>query len=239
LDRRIIAIEQRRFLLGEDTVASQYHTVEESKRWASRYDWSQGGEEWTSSAWTLRGMDPAAWKNALVSEMMLRYIRPGSTVLEIGPGAGRWTKILATVCARVLVADVSKTALEICRKGLQSFQNVEYLLIEDALPVGIPDEGVDFVWSYDVFVHINPDDTARYLAYLEKKLKPSGIGIIHHAGEYPSDDDRSNGWRSYMTARFFAHLVETSGMRVLDQNRTLPHKRGDVITVFIKDRGSV
>ena len=239
LDRWIIAVEQRRFLIGGNTVASQYHTLGESKRWADRYNWSRGGNEWSNDVQSLRGLDPTAWENVIVNQTILKYIRPGSTVLEVGPGAGRWTKVLASLCSRVVVADVSEAALEACRNALRSFQNVEYFLVADALPDAIPDEGVDFVWSYDVFVHINPNDTARYLAYFARKLRAGGIGIIHHAGEYISDDDRSNGWRSYMTGKFFAHLVEENGMKVLDQNGDLPHKPGDVITVFTKGRGII
>lgn len=235
LDRWIIAIEQDRFLIGENTVASEYNTLEENRKWADSYDWSRGGEEWTNDARSLRAIDPGEWKNRLVTEMMLKYIRPGSVVLEMGAGAGRWTRILAQRCSRVLAADISEVALNNCKKNLADYQNIQYLLVGNGLPDEIPDESVDFIWSYDVFVHVNPNDTARYLAYFKGKLKPGGIAIIHHPGEYRSSSDRVNGWRSFMTGRFFAHLLEGNGMRLLEQNRALPHKWGDVITVFTKD----
>ncbi len=42
-----------------------------------------------------------------------KYIRPGSRVLEIGAGAGRFTQPLANLGAQVLVADISQVQLEL------------------------------------------------------------------------------------------------------------------------------
>ncbi len=64
------------------------HTVNENKRIWNRYDWSIGaGEEWTRHAQTYKGLDPNTWKTSLINKMMLKYIKNGSTILEVG---GRW-----------------------------------------------------------------------------------------------------------------------------------------------------
>ena len=55
------------------------------------------GEEWTESG---------QWKQSLIDDVMLKYIKPGLKVLEIGPGAGRWTEILQPVAAKLIAVDV-------------------------------------------------------------------------------------------------------------------------------------
>ena len=95
---------------------------------------------------------------------------------------------------------------------------------------------IDAIWSYDVFVHINPTDVARYLADFERILKPGGVAVIHHSGRYRSKTEADDAFRSPLDGRFFAHLVEKNGFRLVEQNTELPHMRGDVITVFEKPR---
>jgi SAM-dependent methyltransferase len=51
-----------------------------------------------------------------------KYVRPGSRVLEIGAGAGRFTQILADLGARVLVADVSQVQLELNRDHAHQYR---------------------------------------------------------------------------------------------------------------------
>ena len=45
-----------------------------------------------------------------------QYVQPGSRVLEIGAGAGRFTQVLAGLDCRVLVADISPVQLDLNRK---------------------------------------------------------------------------------------------------------------------------
>jgi 2-polyprenyl-3-methyl-5-hydroxy-6-metoxy-1,4-benzoquinol methylase len=48
-----------------------------------------------------------------------KHILPGSRVLEIGAGAGRFTQLLAQIGARVVVADISAVQLEINQRMAQ------------------------------------------------------------------------------------------------------------------------
>jgi len=84
-------LEEKRELPGEHSVAVN------SLVWQT-YNWEQGGEEWT---WTSK------WKQSLVNNVMLKYIEPGKTVLEIGPGAGRWTVVLQGIAKHLILVDLS------------------------------------------------------------------------------------------------------------------------------------
>jgi len=233
VDMHIIRIEKRKFMTGDSTVSALYHTTEENRKVWSNYDWSQFGEEWSLDAKRYRGLDPNRWKTLLVNKMMLKYIKKGSTVLEIGPGAGRWTEVLIPICSRLLIADILEKCLLICKERFKAYSNIEYYHIEGGRLDFIPDDTVDYIWSYDVFVHINPTDTERYIIDFKRILKPGGFAIIHHSDTYLSEVDAKNSFRSYMDGKFFTHLVEKHGMRLVEQNTSLPHKPGDLISVFM------
>ena len=182
-------------------------------------------EKWTISS---------EWKKGLVDEVLLGYIKPGSMVLEVGPGSGRWTEILQTVARELFVVDVSARAIDICKKRFSSATNIRFMLARNA-NLGIPDKSIDAIWSFDVFVHFNPDDTAGYLAEFKRVLVPGGIGIIHH----PVDGGIHGGWRSRMTGSLFTALLEKNGLTMVrrfdswgENGRYNLSHPGDCISVF-------
>ena len=162
------------------------------------------GEEWTVSA---------EWKKSLIDEVLLNYIKPGTAVLEIGPGAGRWTEILQPLARELFAVDVSAKALDLCKKRFPSATNITFFLTRNASLEFIPDKTIDAIWSFDVFVHINPGDTDSYLSEFKRVLVPGGIAVIHH----PKDGGLHGGCRSRMTARLFTALLEKRGLTLVRQ----------------------
>ncbi len=182
-------------------------------------------EKWTISA---------EWKKRLVEEVLLGYIKPGIVVLEVGPGSGRWTEILLAIARELFIVDVSARALDICKRRFSSASNIKFILARNA-SLGIPDRTIDAIWSFDVFVHFNPDDTAGYLAEFKRVLVPGGIAVIHH----PIDGGLHGGCRSRMTGRLFTSLLEKNGLTMVRRFDSwgengqfrLSHP-GDCISVF-------
>ena len=160
------------------------------------------GEEWTVSA---------QWKEALVNDVLNNYIRPATTVLEIGPGGGRWTEILLQRARNVVAVDVSAKAIEVCRKRFPTAVNVDFFLAGSPDLPFIPDNTIDAIWSFDVFVHINPDDTDRYLSEFKRVLVTDGTAVIHH----PQEGGMYGGCRSRMTGRLFSSLLEKHGLTLV------------------------
>jgi SAM-dependent methyltransferase len=205
LEHRMLAIEERRGVLGEAHRAWRDHTPEANKdRWGG-WDWSRHGEEWTASP---------EWKQSLIDEVLLPTIPEGGTVLEIGPGAGRWTKVLYPRADHLIAVDLDERILAHCRDRLGAPANVDFRLGTGS---GVPDvagDSIDAIWSFDVFVHIAPTDQAAYLADFARDLTPGGVAAIHHPdgrnrGALPS----RRGWRAPMSARLFAALAEAHGLR--------------------------
>jgi len=209
------------------------HTINENKRLWNTYDWSRSGEEWTFHAKLYKGLDPDAWKRSLINEVMLKYIKKGSTILEIGPGAGRWTEILVGLADSLILVDISKKCLDLCKERFKNYNNIRYILTEGQLDF-IQDNSIDYIWSYDVFVHINPTDIRTYLRDIRRILKPHGYGIIHHSGQYDNNKTRERGFRSYMTSELFASWVTDNGMKMVEQGSKLVHIPGDVVSVFFR-----
>jgi SAM-dependent methyltransferase len=222
--------EQARGVLGPAHRSWRGNSPDDNQdRW-TRWDWAGLGEEWSASP---------EWKQGLIDDVLLRVIPPGGAVLEIGPGGGRWSVVLAPRAERLVLVDVTPRVLELCRERLGDLEGVRYVLSSGSDLPGVEDESVDAVWSFDVFVHVAPLDQARYLDEIARVLRPGGVAAIHHAdgrnrGAVPS----RAGWRAPMSAGLFAALGRERGLELERQIRSWSDGRhdlgafADVITVL-------
>ena len=230
LEDALLEIEGERGVLGPAHERWRDNSTTENRRRWNEWDWSQQGEEWNESE---------EWKDALIEDVMLPLVPPGGTVLEIGPGGGRWSVVLAPRAERLIVVDVAQKPLELIAERLAGADNVECVLSDGASLPGVADGSVDAVWSFDVFVHIRPRDQAAYLAEVARVLRPGGIAAIHHAdGRNRGRAASREGWRAPMTAALFAALARERGLEVEREIREWSggrHTLGafhDVITVL-------
>jgi SAM-dependent methyltransferase len=198
LYKRLVLFEEKHDLPGFNTPATA------ADIW-NLLPWEkERGEEWTVSP---------EWKKSLIDDVLLNYIKPGTAVLEIGPGAGRWTEILQPLARKLFAVDVSAKALDLCKERFSSATNIAFFLTRNASLDLIPDKTIDAIWSFDVFVHINPGDTDSYFSEFKRVLVPGGIAVIHH----PKDGGLHGGCRSRMTARLFAAQLEKHGLTLVRQ----------------------
>jgi SAM-dependent methyltransferase len=143
--------------------------------WNARWDWSRAGDEW-SDWW---GGTPALWFGALLPR--LHAFLPAGTVLEIGPGYGRWTQYLKDLCERLVAVDLAEQCIEHCRERFAGASNLE-LHVNDGRSLEMVEDGsVDLAFSFDSLVHVEADVLEAYLSQLARKLKPDGIGFFHHS----------------------------------------------------------
>ena len=235
LESKITDIERKRMIIGQSTISFERNTRADNLRMWTAHDWSRFGEEWTEDAREFRGIAPTHWKQALIAKVLMPQLRNGMTILEIGPGGGRWTEVLLPFASKLLLADITERCLEICRKRFLNRNNIEYYLVDDSpWLMEIGDDVVDLVWSYDTFVHINPLDTQAYVEEIGRVLNSTGCAIIHHPGEYESYEARLNGFRSNVDPKMFETFVQNNGMMVISQDFDAPHMEGDCITRFRK-----
>ncbi|HEY6357859.1 MAG TPA: class I SAM-dependent methyltransferase [Vicinamibacterales bacterium] len=221
LDNRLAAIERRQGIVEPWTVSARRFTASDNRALYDSYDWGALGEEWTSSP---------AWKAAVVAECLLPNVPENGVALEIGPGGGRWTELLRQRARALVVVDVSARALDICRARFKEDTNIEYLL-SDGGTLGVPDGSVDGIWSYDVFVHVNPVDARRYFREFHRVLKPKARAVIHHPG-----DQRVNPTRSDLTGRMVGEFCREAGLNLLSQTGKFASDKSptDLISVVQK-----
>ena len=199
--------EQRRGVLGPAHRAWRGNSADENDRRWSGWDWSGKGEEWTLSA---------AWKQALIDEVLIPLIPAGSSVLEIGPGGGRWTEHLLARADRLTLVDVSARPLELCRERFAAdLARIDFVRSSGGDMPGVAAGSIEAVWSFDVLVHVAPSDLAGYLGEIARVLVPGGVAVLHHSdgrnrGELPS----RAGWRAPMSRRLLAKLAAERGLRV-------------------------
>jgi SAM-dependent methyltransferase len=201
-----LANEQRRGVLGPAHLRWSGNSPVDNRRKWSGHDWSGRGEEWNASP---------EWKQALIEDVLMRWIPEEGVALEIGPGAGRWSEALAARASRLVLVDVSGRSLELCRERFNGDVHIQYILSSGSDLPGVEEGSVDAVWSFDVFVHVAPSDQAAYLAEIARVLAPGGVAVVHHAdgrngGQLPS----RHGWRSPMSRKLFAAFATECGLRV-------------------------
>jgi 2-polyprenyl-3-methyl-5-hydroxy-6-metoxy-1,4-benzoquinol methylase len=202
--------------------------------WNDNYDWSQQGEEW-SETW---GGSEAQWF-AVIYPRIHTYL-PAGSILEIAPGFGRWTSYLRHCCEQLTIVDLAPQCIEACKQRFSKDSHITYHVNDGSSLAMVPDKSIDFVFSFDSLVHVESDVIETYLAQLAKKLKPNGIGFIHHSniGEYPASAfspskrmpeqikkflkqkgyyDNSHMRAFSMTASRFENLCQKTGLQCTSQ----------------------
>src|SRR5262249_14477232 len=89
-------------------------------------------------------------------------------------------------CEELWAVDKSSECIEACRQRFAAEPHVHCYLNDGRSLSMIPDGSIDFVFSFDSFVHPDREIVEAYLRQLGTKLKIGGKGFIHHSnfGEY-------------------------------------------------------
>jgi SAM-dependent methyltransferase len=192
------------------------------------WDWSAAGDEWSQST---------EWKQSLIRCILDPMIPAQSSILEIGPGAGRWTEALLERASAYLGIDISSTCIAHCRARFAGNSHARFLVGSGRDLAAAPDSSVDALWSFDVFVHINRAEVDDYAREFRRVLKPGGIGIIHHGAV----GGASGGWRSNLTGADMTTILNQHGLNATmsidhwtDGMTHYPLQYGDLITVFAR-----
>ncbi len=173
------------------------------------------------------------------------YLDHDSTVLEIGPGGGRLTELLLRDCAQVVGLDVSASMLARLRERFGELPGLRLVKGNGMDLSPVEDGSVDCVVSYDVFVHLEPEDIYAYLIEMRRVLRAGGTGIVHFANvlsgpgfeRFRQTYAEGRGGRrhaakfSCMTLEIMTHFVESLGLRVLLADAERFHPR-DALVVF-------
>jgi SAM-dependent methyltransferase len=220
--------------------------------WNAPSSWSAKGDEW-SGPW---GGTAQLWYGTLLPR--LHAFLPTETILELGPGHGRWTQHLKEVADRLILVDLAEACIAACRERFGPDGSISYHVNDGKSLDMVPDRSIDLVFSFDSLVHAEADVLEAYLGQLASKLTADGVGFIHHSnmGAYRRSARLARmvperlrraltirgvlvnvyAWRAESTtAELFADLCERAGLVCIGQEKIRwEYGRGlsDAISLF-------
>jgi 2-polyprenyl-3-methyl-5-hydroxy-6-metoxy-1,4-benzoquinol methylase len=118
----------------------------------------------------------------------IRAFLPVHTILEIAPGFGRWTEFLKDYCSDLVVVDLSEKCIKACQERFTDCSHITYFVNDGKSLDMIPDNSIDFIFSFDSLVHAEDEVISAYISQLPEKLKHNGVAFVHHSnlGQFPN-----------------------------------------------------
>lgn len=152
------------------------------------------------------------------------YVSSDSTIVEIGPGGGRWTRYMLGA-KRIFAVDYHQELLDELRKNLahDNRRNVVYVKNNgDDFP-GIPVNSIDFVFSFGAFVHLDMDIIDRYLKNMVSLLRPQANAVIHYSDKTKPVAQRNVSFSDNDPERM-RELVHSHGYSIYEEDvKTMWH----------------
>ncbi|MFZ9872578.1 MAG: class I SAM-dependent methyltransferase [Steroidobacteraceae bacterium] len=199
----------------------------------------------TSSDAVLQQVVAGEWRSAdeksrdtarkPIENLQFWGLKPGASILEVQPGAGWWTRILAPYAAltggrySATAADLANPALsEAARKGRTAFAErfsdeklygkVE-LVNWGATAAPLATNSYDFILvSRAIHGWMRVEGLLdRHLANLAGSLKPGGVLAIEQHRENPGPQDPM-AESGYVTEAFVIEAAEKAGLRLADRS---------------------
>lgn len=145
------------------------------------------------------------------------YIHPAQTLVEIGGGGGRMTQYLLSA-RKIIVVDFNPATFGyLSRRFADCVDKFEFYQTSGYEMHGIADNGVDFVFTFDVFVHLEPEGIGDYLKEIERVLKPGSKAVVHY-GDITKPIAYENPGFSRMTWDIMQDLLGKTTLRVLEHD---------------------
>jgi len=214
----------RRLYAGADLTTSQGWDA-----YARRYKGERLGDEWNRP--DVEGLDVSAdgYVAHLDSVVFAPFLGHVGTLLEIGPGGGRFSEVLLTHCDHLIAADTSRSMLDLLRGRFTAQRNISYVHLDGLGLRQIGTCSVDAAFSYGVFVHLQHWDIYNYLVEIERVLRPGGNALIQHSStlseqgwqyflrEVPGQLNRHKLFGTYtvMTPELMAEFARRAGLKPL------------------------
>jgi hypothetical protein len=206
------------------------------KAWNDPGQWLDGGDSW-SDGW---GGPRAQWYGAIFPRIA-RWL-PVARLLEIAPGAGRWTQFLFGQTTEYFGVDYSQICVEQCRRRFSGFNKAHFIQNDGRSLDGVPDGSIDFAFSFDSLVHAEQDVVGHYCEQINKKLSPSGVAFVHHSNARMGVDNveilyPQRGRAISVSSSLVKEAIEKTGGRVLIQEEVnwQSQKRIDCMTTFCRN----
>jgi arsenite methyltransferase len=143
------------------------------------------------------------------------YLRPEMAVADVGAGTGFVAAGLAPWVKRVYVVDGSAAMIEVAKKNLSEFNNVEYHEADGAsLP--FPDDSLDAVFA-NMYLHHTTDPLAA-IREMVRVLQPGGRLVITDMDEHAYawlKEEMADVWQGFDRGQIRAWFQEAGLVNVV------------------------
>ena len=143
------------------------------------------------------------------------YLRPEMAAADIGAGTGFMAAGLAPLVQKVHVVDGSTAMLDVAKKNLGDFDNIEYHEADGAhLPFA--DASLDAVFA-NMYLHHTSDPLAA-IQEMVRVLRPGGRLVITDMDEHPYawlKDEMADVWQGFDRGQMYAWFQEAGLVNVI------------------------
>jgi 2-polyprenyl-3-methyl-5-hydroxy-6-metoxy-1,4-benzoquinol methylase len=209
---------------------------------ALRDTWSRYPADWRRDPQLNLGVTTLGeeWGGAefadFIVDLVSPYLGPEVDVVELGCGGGKFSQRIAPRCRSLVCTDISEAMIEHARNSLHERQldgNVAYRELNGVDFDGIPAASADLVFSYDVLLHLQPQNVFSYMLDAARVLRDEGVlmlhqinldsdgGMGHFLGQYAAetwkrgfDDPRRRGHIYFMSEDQMRVLATQAGLSV-------------------------
>lgn len=143
------------------------------------------------------------------------YFSPGMEVLEIGSGGGRFTQYFRGA-RKLTVVELNSESFKYLRRRFPELP-FDFRLTSGYDMPGVGDASIDLVFTFDVFVHVEPEGILAYLHEMERVLRPGGTAVVHY-GDVDKPIARENPGFSRMTRARMEELLAATNLRTLEHD---------------------
>lgn len=188
-----------------------------NKRWGNQAEAFSDGDEYfnRNKIYGYQWGDPLkTTAKFVVPEYILEYLTDESVVLEIGPGGGRYSQFLVN-SKKLYMVEYNPQFFPILEKLLEGSPS-ERVYVQSpgsSLP-GIPDRSIDFLFSFDCFVHLDIDLINGYLEEISRVLKLDGIAVIHYADKRKELAQKKGTDFANTTPEIMEEILKAQGFQI-------------------------
>ncbi len=155
------------------------------------------------------------------------YINDKSVVGEIGTGGGRVASAVAVKVKEFTCFDISSEMLKKVQETLKNQSNVQYVLLDKAKLPSEKLEHYDFLYSFDVFPHLDLHTHWKYFQEIHRCLKPGGRAFIHTSNLTAPDgwqrfvvqEEYSVEGHYFMCPQIIQHLAGQAGFKIVKESK--------------------
>jgi len=190
-------------------------------------------------AWSERDQFGYRWGGGVqqatagISKFADRFLRPHVSdrydhkVLELSPGAGRFTAELIRYAESIDLLDMNQACLDICEERFRYIPTPMRFYLNDgeACDMLEPDARYSVIACFDSMVHMHPDIIDGYVRQLSAHLAEDGVMWLDTSGK----GAREQGHRTDMTEARMAEIASSHRLEVVEQTFRNDH---DLVTVL-------